>query len=374
MAAAVQLPSEMKAQFLESFNTPYALRSTALPTLKSDYDMLIRVTAASYCHTDLVLASGAIKSQGYPPKFPHIGSHEFAGTIVVAGPAVKEFKLGQEVGVAVSAYHACGTCEECLSTGPLEDPPGYSPRCPNSNGLGMNAYGGFAEYAVVDSRQVTPIPQGMTGVETAPLMCAGLTIYTSLKKLDLKPGQSIGILGAGGGLGHLGIQFAAKMGLRVFGIENAKKPLELAVSLNTGAVLVDSNTTSPDQLVEIASREDSEGKSQGLHAIIILPESQNAFDYGMKILRTHGKCMLLSFPESGFHLSAKDVVFRDIQIIGSVNGSNKMLREMMEFASKHGIRAQTKTFPLAHLNQLVEEYLKGEGGKLVVDMAKTTTS
>ncbi|RFU25306.1 hypothetical protein B7463_g11041, partial [Scytalidium lignicola] len=333
----------MKAQFLESFNSPYVLRSTPVPTLKSDYDLLIRITAASYCHTDRVLASGAIQSESYPQTLPHIASHEFAGTVVVAGPAVTEFKPGQEVGVAVSAYHACGSCEECLSTGPLEDPPGYSPRCPNSKSLGMDSNGGFAEYAVVDSRQVTPIPNGMTGVDTAPLMCAG----------------------------HLGIQFAANMGLRVFGVENAEKPLELAESLNTGAVIVNATTTSPEELLEIAAREDPEGKPNGLHAVIILPESQAAFDYGMKLLRTHGKCMLLSFPESGFHISARDVVFRDIQIIGSVNGSNKMLREMMAFVSKYGIRAKTKTFPLANLNQLVEQNLKGEGGKLVVDMAKT---
>ncbi|KAH8815939.1 chaperonin 10-like protein [Xylogone sp. PMI_703] len=372
MAVAVQIPSQMKAQFLDSFNTPYVLRSTPVPTLQSDYDLLIRITAASYCHTDYVLASGALKSGGKPSALPHVGSHEFAGTIVVAGPAVTKFKQGQEIGVAVSAYHACGTCDECLSTGSLLDPPGYSPQCPNSQGLGIDSDGGFREYAVVDSRQVTPIPEGMTGVDTAPLMCAGLTIYTSLRKLELKPGDSVGILGAGGGLGHLGIQFAANMGLKVFGIENALKPLELAESLNTGAVIVNANTTSPEQLLEIAAREDSEGKQSGLDAVIILPESQAAFDYGMKILKKHGKCMLLSFPEEGFHLSARDIVFRDIQIMGSVNGSNKMLREMMAFASKHNIRARTKTFPLAGLNQLVEHYLKGEGGKLVVDMSKTS--
>ena len=107
----------------------------------------------------------------------------------------------------------------------------------------------------------------------------------------------------------------------------------------------------------------------GLDAVVVLPESQAAFDYGMKLLKTHGTCVVVSFPEKGFHISARDVVFRDIKILGSLVGSNKTLREMLEFSAQHNVSAISKCYPLARLNDLVEEYHKGGGGKLVVDMS-----
>ena len=110
----------------------------------------------------------------------------------------------------------------------------------------MSRPGGFAEYAVVDARQVTPIPSAMTAVETAPMMCAGVTIYSALKRCQLQPGQRVGIVGCGGGLGHLGLQFAAKMRYNVMGLDSADGALKLARDLNTGARIVDVRTE-PDR-------------------------------------------------------------------------------------------------------------------------------
>lgn len=106
----------------------------------------------------------------------------------------------------------------------------------------------------------------------------------------------------------------------------------------------------------------------GLDAVFILPENQAGFEFGMKLLRNHGLCVVLSFPDNGFHVSAKDLVFRDIKIIGSLVGKNWMLKEMVAFAAEHDVKAVKNTFPLRELNELVEEYKKMKGGKLVVDM------
>lgn len=103
-----------------------------------------------------------------------------------------------------------------------------------------------------------------------------------------------------------------------------------------------------------------------LDAVVILPESQKAFGYGMALLRDHLKCVVVSFPEAGFHVSARDLVFGDISVVGSLVGSNKTLREMLAFAAKHQVKAM---FPLSRLNDLVGEYRKGGGGKLVIDMS-----
>lgn len=327
----------MKAQFLDSFKTPYVLRTVPLPKFSSPHDLLIKVDAASYCHTDAVLAEGLMPPN--PPSFPHIGCHEFAGTIVHVPPSglsSSSFRVGDRIGVPGRAFNPCGSCFECLDEkSPESDPAGYSVFCPNSGNNGLSRAGGFAEYTVVDARQVAPIPSSMTAVETAPLMCAGVTIYSALKRCQLKQGQKVGIIGCGGGLGHLGLQFAAKMGLRVTGLDSADGALKLALDLKTGARIVDVRVEGAEAIVQQAGEEDGvkEPGNMGLDAVIILPESQRAFDYGVRLLKNHGKCVVVSFPEAGFNFSARDVVFRDISIIGSLVGSNKTLKEMLEFAA-----------------------------------------
>ncbi|KAK2810082.1 hypothetical protein FQN50_003276 [Emmonsiellopsis sp. PD_5] len=374
-----ELPMLMKAQELHAYNTAYALHDVPLPQLTSPHDLLIKVDAASYCHTDAVITAGS--KPGCPLAFPHVGSHEFAGTVVArhadATSAANNFQPGDNVGVIGLAYHPCGKCQECASSeGPDGDPPGYSVYCPEAGNLGITLDGGFREYAVVDSRQAYLLPPGMTAMEAAPLMCAGVTIYAGLKKLKLKPGQWVGIIGCGGGLGHLGLQFAVKMGLNVIGVDNADRPLELARELDTGAQIVDARIEDAIDVAQQINQTTKEGEARpsgerGLDAVIILPESQKAFDYGVKLLKNHGKCMVISVPVEGFNFSAVDVVIRDISIVGSFVGTGKVTQEMLDFASKHGVKSVSKCFSLAQLNDLVREYHEAPGGKLVVDMSLT---
>ncbi|KAF2732851.1 alcohol dehydrogenase-like protein [Polyplosphaeria fusca] len=373
---ATQLPKTMRAQFLEAFKKPYTLRTIPPPKPATPNDILIRVDAASYCHTDHVLASGQMP--GVLQTFPHIGSHEFAGTVVChftsPSPKARAFSIGDRVGVPGRAFHACGTCFECQGRGSKDvvwqDDEGYSVHCAHAKNNGLSRDGGFAEYAVVDARQVAPIPAALTAVETAPLMCAGVTIYAALKRCKLEMGARVGIMGCGGGLGHLGLQYGVKMGYKVLGVDAADGPLKLAQGLDTGARIVDAREQKAADLVQQLGAEDGKNDlgEMGLDAVIVLPESQQAFDYAMTLLKSHGTCVVVSFPENGFHISARDVVFRDISIIGSLVGSNRMLREMLNFSAEHGIRAITNSFPLSRLNDLVEEYHKGGGGKLVIDM------
>ncbi|KAK3373038.1 chaperonin 10-like protein [Lasiosphaeria ovina] len=376
------LPSSMRAQFLEAFNTPYTLRTVPLPVLTSPHDMLIKVDAASYCHTDAVLAAGGMAPN--PPAFPHVGCHEFAGTVVATSHSATlphSFQPGDRVGVPGRSFHACGTCFECRAAPGTDshdsDPPGYSVYCAgDAANLGISAPGGFQEYAAVDARQVAPVPPSMSAPEAATLMCAGVTIYAALKRCGVAAGGRVGIVGCGGGLGHLGLQFAAAMGLRVVGVDNADAPLDLARRVvavrGVGGVVrvVDARVEEAEDVVTKLGQEDGrrDRADMGVDAVVILPESQRAFDYGVALLRNHGRCVVVSFPRDGFRLASRDVVFRDISVVGSLVGSNRVLREMVLFAAVHGVRASFKLFPLDRLNELVEEYHKGAGGKLVVDM------
>ena len=368
--AASTVPDSMNAQVLEAYNEPYAFKQLPVPKISEKHDILIKVDAAGYCHTDAVLAAGQMKPN--PRSFPHIGCHEFAGTVVAIhdspSPEAEKLPVGTRVGVPGRGFHTCGSCFECKD--PNNDFVGYSNRCTSGISNGLSRDGGFGEYALVDARQVTPLPDDLEALDAAPLMCAGVTIYNALKRCNLKAGQRVGIIGCGGGLGHLGLQFADAMGLRTTGVDAADGPLRLAESLGTKAEIIDARASEADDVAQRIGNEDGKADrvDMGLDAVIILPESQASFDYGVKLLRNHGMCCVVSFPEKGFHVSARDLVFRDVSIIGTMLGSNAILKEMVAFAAKHKIKAVKKTFSLGSLNELVEEYNKGEGGKLVVDM------
>ena len=287
-----QIPDQMQAQVLEEYNKPYTYKSLPVPKIASEHDILVKVDAASYCHTDAVMASGQMKPN--PRYFPHVGSHEYAGTVVAVADspseAAKAFSIGTRVGVPGRGYGICGTCFECKN--PDEDYPGFSNKCVNGKSNGLSKDGGFAQYSVVDARQLTALPDSMSSLDAAPLMCAGVTIYKALKRCKPTPGKRVGIVGCGGGLGHLGLQFADAMDLRVTGVDAADGPLKLAKSLNTRATIVDARSSPAEEIVRQIGKEDKieDSGNMGLDAVIILPESQKSFDYGVKLLRDHGVC------------------------------------------------------------------------------------
>jgi D-arabinose 1-dehydrogenase-like Zn-dependent alcohol dehydrogenase len=140
-------------------------------------------------------------------------------------------------------------------------------------------------------------------------MCAGATIYSSIKRCGLKPGDWIIISGCGGGLGHLGIQFAKAMGYKVVGIDTRPAALKLAESLGSCDVLIDGKNPPKDVLSLING-------GNGAHAAVILPEVQAAFDFAIKLVGVHGTMCVVSFPAEGFHFYCADIVFRNIKIIG----------------------------------------------------------
>jgi propanol-preferring alcohol dehydrogenase len=378
MASKAAPSDTMLAAVLEQFGQPYTLKQIPRPSHPHDHDLLIKVQAASYCHTDAVFASGALSKD-----LPRIGCHEFAGEIVALGENVPKnlhFSIGTRVGVPGRAYHPCTTCYEC--THPEKDKMGYSPFCPRAVNLGLTQDGGFQEYCLVDSRQVAPIPDGMSAIQAAPLMCAGLTIWAALHHEKLRQARKIAILGAGGGLGHLGVQFAIRLGMSVLAIDANDKSLDLLQKVKkslgpAGDRLhiadVRKDDTSAMRLMMGEVNATVPPSELGLDAAIILPESQAAFDTGMKLLKNHGTMVIVSFPENGFHFSARDLVFRDISLVGSLVGRNYQLAEMLQFCQEHGVSADVQSFPFAQINELVAEYHKGVSGKLVIDTSLYAT-
>lgn len=369
----------MRAQVLEAFNTPYVLKDVPKPEAPKGQDLLIHVQAASYCHTDAVFASGAMWHE-----LPRVGSHEFAGVIVAIGPDVSKdlgLAVGASVGVPGRAFHSCGSCFECHNND--GDPEGYGVWCSKAGNLGLSRDGGFQDFCIVDSRQVAPMPAAMSAVDTAPLMCAGLTIWNALEagRVALRKGggegMTVAISGAGGGLGHLGVQFAVKLGCRVVAIDASDGALELLREVVKGlgplsfkVTVVDARSQSAEDVrLETCGRpEPGLAGEKGVDALLVLPEAQQALTYGMKLIKDHGVCVTVSFPKEGFLIQPRDLVFRHIDMKGVLVGRNRQLRAMLNFAAEEGVRAIKRTYKLEDLNQLVTDYNNGVNGKLVIDM------
>ena len=145
-------------------------------------------------------------------------------------------------------------------------------------------------------------------------------MYAALHKCGLEHGARVGIMGCGGGLGHLGLQFATKMGLRTLGVDVAPRALELARVLRTGATIIDANKETAKEVRQKLGEDDglTLPSEMGLDAVLILPESQQGFDYGIELVRDGGRVILLSFPPQGFRVAATDIVFRRITLEGSL--------------------------------------------------------
>lgn len=367
--ATDKVPGQMNAQVLEAYNAPYTLKSIPVPNLVDPNEILVKVEAAGYCHTDAVIAAG----ERQPNPIPMIGCHEFVGTVVANAESpsqtAEKVQIGARIGIPGRGFHPCGSCFECKDE--KNDYVGYSFYCPKGHSNGITKDGGFAQYALVDARQVVAIPDSMESADAAPLMCAGITIYNAIKRCTLAPGQRLGIVGCGGGLGHLGLQFAEAMDLKVTGIDAADGALELARSLQTQAHIVDARVTTAEDLAQEIGKADgtADRGDMGLDAVIVLPESQASFDYGVKLLRNHGLCMVVSYSEKGFQFSARDLVYRDITIRSTMLGTHSMLQEVVDFAAKHDIKPVRTTYSLERLNELVEAFHKGLGGRFVVDMS-----
>ncbi|KAK4508672.1 hypothetical protein PRZ48_002411 [Zasmidium cellare] len=365
---------QMKAQVIEDFNSPYILKDVPKPEIEDENDVLLKLHAAGYCHTDGMMCLGQCKPD--PPKFPHINSHEIAGEIVALhekpSEYARKYKIGERVISTGRPFHPCGKCFECLDTTRPDYDDGYSIVCPHCSFNGMSKDGGFAEYVVVDARQLARIPDNVKATDAAPLSCAGITIYGALKRTGLQPGQRVAIIGAGGGLGHLGLRFADAMGFRTIGVDAADGPLDLARSLGTKAEVIDARETKMEELKSRLGEED--GKSlrdeMGVDAAFILIENQRGFDFGFDLIKNHGTCVVVSYSEAGFRISSRDLVYRDIRVVGTILGSIKMLQEIMDLVAKNDIRPVTTVYPFEKLNELVEEYHKGKGGKFVVEMAR----
>ncbi|KAE9379487.1 putative alcohol dehydrogenase [Stipitochalara longipes BDJ] len=348
---AATIPKTMKAAQLMKYNSKYEIHEVPVPEI-GDSDLLIKIGAAGFCHTDYQVMEGVYKSP-----CPIIPSHEPVGTIVAVGSKVEgKWKVGQRVGVNLF-QHQCHSCVPCETTNDIRF-------CENKGMTGLVNDGGMAEYMVSDSESVVLLPDSLSFEQAAPLMCAGATVWGGILAAGIKSSEPIGIIGIGG-LGSLGVQFAKALGHPVVAIENRPEGLALAQELTLKADLViDFNDK------KAAEKTKSWAGKGGLAAIIICTDDVPAVLWSTQTLRTRGVVVNIGLPTKPLQFDSFDVVFQEKTIKGSLVATKAQIIEMLKVIDKWGIRSHITTVSLDQAPELTAMYMDPHlKGRLVMKIS-----
>ncbi|KAJ4202068.1 hypothetical protein NW759_015456 [Fusarium solani] len=291
-----------------------------------DNEILIKTRSASLCHSDLMLFWGHTAEE--PPTDKITIGHENTGYVVGVGKDVKGFKVGDLVGCLGCSY-ACYDCEGCQV---------HNLFCEEGTGKmhGFSCPGHFAEYSVSDYRNAMVLPKGMNPDTSAPLFCAGVTAYHAIRGCGLREGQWIAIVGCGG-LGHLAVQYAKALKLKVVGIDISKSQLDDAKSLGADYVI----NTLEERDYETKIKKITGG---GCHAAAVFSASNVAYESAPRTLRINGLLMVAGIPQKPLSISALDILLGKYRIAGRSSGIPKNMPEAINFSHEHGIQAHMTTF------------------------------
>lgn len=336
----------MRAAVVVQLGQPLVLQECPIP-VPGPGQILVKTEACGVCHTDLHAAHG---DWPVKPALPFIPGHEGIGLVVAMGAGVTEVKLGDRVGVPW-LYSACGHCEHCLAA--------WETVCAEAQFGGYTKNGGFAEYILADPRYVAHIPAGLSALQAAPIICAGVTSYKGIKETGARPGEWLAVSGIGG-LGHLAVEYALAMGLRVAAVDiDAGK---LAHARKLGAeVLIDASAGDP-----VAALREATGG--GAHGVLITAPSLPAFQQGVAMTRKRGTCVLVGLPPGDFPTPLFDVVANCITIRGSFVGTRQDMAEALAFAAAGKVRADVELQPLSAINEVLRRLEHGEvASRVVID-------
>jgi D-arabinose 1-dehydrogenase-like Zn-dependent alcohol dehydrogenase len=282
----------------------------------------IKVQACGICHSDVLTKEGALPGIQYP----RVPGHEVAGVIDELGAEVTAWKLGQRVGVG---WHGGqdGTCVSCRR--------GDFRNCRNVKIPGISYDGGYQEYMVAPVEALAAIPDTLSAVEAAPLLCAGITTYNSLRHSGALPGDLVAVQGIGG-LGHLGIQFANKFGYKVAAIGRGSENAALAKKLGA-SLYIDSKATNAAQELQ---------KMGGAQVILATAPNSKAMSELIDGLGPNGKLMVIGATFDPIEVTPPQLIFGSRTIQGWAAGTPADSEDTLRFAELSGVRPMIETYPL----------------------------
>ncbi len=340
--------STMRAAIVENFGDELTIGTIAIPE-PGPGQALVKVIASGVCHTDLHAAEG---DWPVKPKLPLVPGHEGVGTVEKIGEGVTEVKVGDLVGNAWLAS-ACGSCEFCRT--------GWETLCESQSNGGYSVDGSFGEYMLVDAKFAAHIPAGSDPFEIAPVLCAGVTVYKGLKQTEVRPGQWVVISGIGG-LGHIAVQYAVAMGMRVAAVDVAEEKLALARS-HGAEVTVNAFAQDPAEAIQAATG--------GAHGVLVTAVHPAAFGQAIGMTRRGGTIVFNGLPPGDFPAPIFDIVLKGLTIRGSIVGTRQDMDEALEFYARGQIKPTFHTRPLEDVNAVLDEMKHAKiDGRVVIDYAK----
>jgi D-arabinose 1-dehydrogenase-like Zn-dependent alcohol dehydrogenase len=334
--------AKMRAVQVPHPNGPLELVERDLPS-PSPGSLRIKVQACGVCHSDSMTKEGTFPGISYP----RVPGHEVAGIIDAVGPGVLGWETGQRVGVGWHGGH-CGYCDSCRR--------GDFWACQNTPLVPGIAYdGGYADYMVAPAGALALIPPELTPVEAGPLMCAGITTFNALRHSGARPGDVVAVLGIGG-LGHLGVQFAAKMGFKTIAIARGQDKEPLARQLGAWHYI---DSQSQDVAAEL-------GKFGGAKVILATVTSSKAMAASVGGLAVNGKLMILGASLDPLEVSPLALLLRRQSISGWFSGQSIDSQDTMSFSVLTGVRSMNEVYPLERAAEAYERMMSGKARFRVV--------
>ncbi|KAF2036077.1 GroES-like protein [Setomelanomma holmii] len=359
--ASVEIPKKYKAAV---YDKPGSI-STKIEELDvpepGPGEVLINLTHSGVCHSDMGVMMNAWSILPFPTQAGQVGGHEGVGKIVKMGPGTDNaaVKTGDRVGIKWMAG-ICEACEACRA--------GMDANCFSGKISGYYTPGTFQQYVLSPANYVTPIPDGLDSAAAAPLLCAGVTVYSALRKTNAESGNWVVISGAGGGLGHLAVQFSAKgIGHRVIGIDHSSKK---DLVLESGAehfIPVDGTSDMAEAVKALTN-------GLGAHAVVVCTANNAAYASSLDLLRFGGRVVCVGIPEGDAvpmkSASPGMIVGKALQAVGSAVGNRKEAIETMNFAARGIVKTHYRVEKMDKLTSVFEEMHKGElKGRVVLDLS-----
>jgi alcohol dehydrogenase len=308
-------------------------------------EVLIRVNACGVCHGDLMVRDGHFPFARYPI----VPGHEIAGTVEATGERVRGLDRGARVGVS-ALFSSCGACPQCIGADEF--------LCAGLRFTGVTDDGGYQEYMSAPAAYVTPLPDGLDFADAAPLMCAGLTVFSGIRHAGFRAGHKVAVIGLGG-LGHMAVLFAKAMGGRVVVLSSSPDKEREARDLGSERFILVKQGKPADALREWGG---------GADLIVATSPDAETMTAAFPGLAIDGTMLVLGAPFEPLSLSAFDLIMGRRRLMGSPAGSRRDLRDTLAFAAAHGVRPKVSRVSLQDLAGVLGEMDKGHmRGRTVVE-------
>jgi len=331
----------MRAMAVPKVGAPFELVEREVP-VPGRHEILIRVQACGVCHSDSVTVGGLFPGIEYP----RVPGHEVIGTIEALGPDVDGWTLGERAGVGWFPG-SCGYCGHCRR--------GESFACENVHGAtGVSRDGGYATHMLADASAAAHIPDSLDSVESAPLLCAGVTTFNAIRNAGARAGDLVAVHGVGG-LGHLGIQFAARLGFRTVAVNRGRDKEELARSLGAHDY-IDSEADDPAKALQAM------GGARAIIATVTNAEAMQAIVGG---LGANGTMMLIG-AAGPITVSPIELLTKSAGVRGWYSGVAADSEDALQFSELHAIGSMNEIYPFLEAQAAYDRMMSGKARFRVV--------